>query len=140
MMCGEAAMGRVEVFVHLMWSTWRRRPLILSDVEPVIAGIIQKRCVQLRCSAIAVGGTEDHVHLLAKLHPAVSVALLAKEVKGFSSFLMTHEVTRERFFRWQDGYLAVSVGPDDVPVTERYVREQKIHHATGELLPDLEAS
>ena len=132
-------MGRVDVFVHVVWSTWRRQPLIGADVEPLLFGALRKKCQELRCAPIAVGGTEDHVHLVTRVHPLVSIAVLVKEVKGLSSFLMSREFARDRFFRWQDGYLATSLAPDDVPNLERYVRDQKIHHATAHLLPDFEA-
>jgi hypothetical protein len=41
-------------------------------------------------------------------------------------------------FRWQRGYGAFSVSPNDVPVVERYVREQRHHHALRAIEPSLE--
>ena len=46
----------------------------------------------------AVGGVENHVHLLVKLHSTISVADLVKELKGSSSHLITHEIAPDEFF------------------------------------------
>jgi putative transposase len=134
----EVAMGRIEVFVHLAWATWRRRPLIKPEVEEALVGLVSRKCLELRCKPLAFGGTDDHVHLLADLHATVSVATLAKETKGVSSYFLNRELAPGRFFRWQDGYLATSVAPDDLPAVTRYVHQQRAHHSTNFFIPELE--
>ncbi|TMA30110.1 MAG: hypothetical protein E6J78_00350 [Deltaproteobacteria bacterium] len=44
------------------------------------------------CVPCALGGTEDHLHLLTRLHPSTPVARLVAEVKGASSHLVTHRL------------------------------------------------
>jgi hypothetical protein len=34
-----------------------------------------------RCAPRAIGGTTDHVHLLTRIHPSISTARLAAEIK-----------------------------------------------------------
>ena len=92
------------MFVHLVWATWRRTPLISEAIEKRLYGAIRTRCLKLACPVVAVGGTADHVHLLVELHPSTPVAQLVGEAKGFSSFVMTHEIASGRFFRWQERY------------------------------------
>jgi hypothetical protein len=41
-------------------------------------------------------------------------------------------------FRWQSGYGAFTVSIEDVPALERYVLNQKHHHANRVLEPTLE--
>ena len=102
-------MGRIEMYVHMVWATWRRTPLIQPAIEPRLYGAMRAKCLQLDCPAVAAGGIADHVHLLAKLHPTVTVARLAGEVKGFTSFLVGHELLPGQFFRWQERYSARTV-------------------------------
>jgi REP element-mobilizing transposase RayT len=78
-----------------------------------------------------MGGTEDHAHVLVRLHPMVAVAELAKGMKGSSSHLITHEVDPHVGFKWQGSYGAFSVSPDDVPRVCAYIERQKQHHAEG---------
>ena len=58
------------MFVHLVWATWRRTPLISEAIEKWLYGAIRTRCLKLGCPVVAVGGTADHVHLLVELHPS----------------------------------------------------------------------
>ena len=129
--------SRIELYVHCVWKTSRGRPLISAAIEPHVVRAIAAKSLELRCSPCAVGGTSDHMHLLARLHPSVSVARLVGEVKGASSHLVTHDLGVP-FFRWQSGYGAFTVSTEDVPAVERYILNQKQHHAIGAVEPALE--
>ncbi len=131
-------MARIDVFVHLVWSTWRRLQVIAEASEGQRHAAMAARCVSERCPPPAVGGVADHVHLLVRLDPSVPIARLVDAVKGTSSYLMNHEISPGRRFRWQERYGAVSLAPDDVPAVERYVREQRSHHRVSQLLDELE--
>jgi putative transposase len=90
-----------QLYLHLVWATWDRLPLITSDVEVAIHACIADKCRELKCEPIAVGGIEDHIHLLVGFHAAMAPATIVKEVKGASSHLMTHKLRPDTFFRWQ---------------------------------------
>jgi REP element-mobilizing transposase RayT len=122
-----------QLFVHLVWATEGRSPWIQAGVEERLYVAMASKCRALRCPPIAVGGAEDHVHLLVSLAPAVSISNLVKEIKGSTAYLMTHEFVRGSQFRWQIGYGAFSLRRDDVPTVRGYVVNQKEHHARGTL-------
>ena len=119
--------SRVELFAHLVWGTKRRRPLITVDLEQGIYRAVEAKCFEFGCAPPAIGGTADHVHLLSRIHPSISMARLAAEIKGSSSYFVTQRLGSG--FQWQKGYAAFSVSADDVPAVERYVLDQKRHHA-----------
>jgi putative transposase len=100
----------------------------LPSVEEALHAAMTAKCRALGCPPIAVGGVEDHVHLLVSLDPAMNVAKLVKDVKGSSSHLMTHGLAQGSQFRWQSGYGAFSLRHDDVPTVRRYIAQQKEHH------------
>jgi putative transposase len=131
--------SKFELYLHLVWATWRRRPMVGAEIEGELYRAIGAKCVDLRCSPCAIGGTADHVHLLSRLHPSISVARLAAEVKGCSSHAITHRIAPESRFRWQAGYGAYSISLDDLPAVESYVRNQKHHHALQAIEPELES-
>jgi len=120
-----------HLYVHLVWATWERLPLITPQIEKRLYGAIRAKCRELGCEPLAVGGTADHVHLLVRLLPSVSVSQLVKGIKGASSHLMTHEVTPGEFFKWQGGYGAFSVGRESVSRVADYIAHQKEHHHEG---------
>jgi putative transposase len=120
--------SRVEQFAHLVWSTHGRCAWITAEHEPALHGIIQASSVQEHCSVIAIGGMEDHVHVLARLHASVSLARLAGVLKATSSGAIRRRLLPGSAFAWQSGYGAFSVSPRHVGAVERYVSRQKEHH------------
>jgi REP element-mobilizing transposase RayT len=93
----------VKMYIHLVWATWDRLPLITTPVRARLFGAITDVCCELRCPAIAIGGMPDHVHVVALLHPTVCASELVRRIKGSSSHLVTHEIKPESCFKWQGG-------------------------------------
>ena len=125
---------RSAIFIHLIWGTWDRLPLLTGDIERDVYRAIEAKCAQLDTEIVALGGVEDHVHLLVRLPAMLSVADLVKHVKGASSHLATHRLAPDQFFKWQGAYAAFSVSLRHLTAVESYVREQKTHHAAGSLI------
>ncbi len=78
------------------------------------------------------------MHLLARLHTTLSVAILAKAVKDSSSHLVTHEIAPGQFFKWQGAYGAFTLRKSEVPVVQAYIERQKEHHAVDDLWEEWE--
>lgn len=133
-------MGRpyTQLYVHLVWATWDRLPLLTPLVQPIIYGCIQEQLGKRRCAVIAIGGIEDHVHVLTQLPSTAALADVVKHAKGASSNLMTQEVARGEFFKWQGYYGAFSLSKAQVPRVRDYVLDQEEHHRLGRLSEDLE--
>lgn len=124
-------MSCLKLYVHLVWSTHERLPLITTDVEERLWGLIAARCKALRARAVQVGGMPDHLHTLAEFPPDLAIRDLVRDLKGGSSHAMSHNILPGRAFRWQDGYGAFTVRQEDVPVVGRYILDQKAHHTQG---------
>ena len=127
-----------QLYLHMIWSTWDRLPLLTSDIESQVYACIAKKCHELKCRPLAVGGIEDHVHLLTRFHTTVSVAHLAKETKGASSHLVTHVLKPGDFFKWQGAYGAFTLRKGDVEQVRAYIENQKEHHREGRLVGEWE--
>ena len=127
------------VYVHLVWATWNRLSLLTGEVERAAHRAIGAKCVELGAEVIALGGVEDHVHLLIHLPGTISVAQLVGQVKGASAHLITHEVLPSgEFFKWQGAYGSVSVSPRHLGAVARYIAHQRQHHADGTVSPGME--
>ena len=125
--------NRVDLNVHLVWSTWDRVPVLVGPVEAEAHAVIRQQCRGLRCRALVVGGMPDHVHLLVQFHPTVSISQLAQEVKGASSRIVNDRCKPAVPFRWQAGYGAFTLRPSDVPVVHDYIINQRSHHLSASL-------
>src|SRR5205814_316872 len=120
---------------HCVWATWDRLPLLTAALEPPVHAAILDKCQQLGCHPLAIGSVADHIHLLVRFPPTLPVATLLQEVKGASSHLVTHAVAPGAFFKWQGAYGAFTVQQDGLAVVRAYIKNQKAHHATNDLIP-----
>jgi REP-associated tyrosine transposase len=129
---------RVALFVHLIWATWDRLPLLTGEVERRVYRCMEDTCRELGAEVLALGGVEDHVHMVVRLPATLAVADLVKRLKGASSHLATYEIAPDAFFKWQGGYAAFSASIRLLPALCDYVRGQKEHHRAGTLIPAYE--
>ena len=117
-----------NLLYHLIFSTKDRRPLITSDYElrlyDYLGGIIRGT----GGIPLGIGGTEDHVHCLAKLRPDRTLSDVLRDLKAHATGWM-HDVFPEASqFSWQRGYGAFTVSQSNVTEVQRYIAQQKQHH------------
>ena len=116
----------VSALIHAVFSTKNRRKTIPEDVQPLLwaylGGIARKNGFR----ALAIGGTEDHVHVLLSLPSTMPIAKALQLLKGGSSKWLNEG--RINDFTWQDGYGAFSVGISQQGDTKAYIESQKQHH------------
>jgi hypothetical protein len=88
---------------------------------------------------IAVGGTENHVHLCLEIPPTVLISELIGQLKGASSHdVNQHFGHRGKVLQWQTGYGVVTFGARDRDWMCGYIRNQREHHARGTIQDRLE--
>ncbi len=126
------------MYLHCVWATWDRLPLITPNIQKVVYAAIIKQCEQLKCTVIAIGGIEDHVHLLTGFTSTLTVSNLIKKIKGSSSHLITHEIKPDEFFKWQGSYGAFTVSHEMLDKVANYIRNQEIHHRQKSIIPTWE--
>jgi putative transposase len=116
----------VSNLVHCVFSTKERRNLIPTEKQTrlwsFLGGIARKNGFK----AIAVGGTENHVHVLLSLPATMPLAKAVQLIKGGSSKWMNE--TSDRGFAWQEGYGAFTVGISQQAHTINYIDSQAEHH------------
>jgi len=120
--------SHTQLVYHLVFSTKDRRPLITpklqAELYPYFGGIIKDQ----RGKLLDVGGVEDHVHIVASLHPTTSVAEMIRLLKSNSSKWIRERRDFGRWLGWQTGYGAFSVSTSQVAAVRRYVVSQRPHH------------
>ena len=127
-----------QMYLHLVWATWDRLPLIRPQFRRAIYGCMQEQVAKRGCDVVAIGGIEDHVHLLIRFPTTVTIADIVKHAKGASSNLMNREVDPDGFFKWQGYYGAFTVAKSQVERVRAYIGNQEEHHRAGTLHPELE--
>ena len=118
----------VQNYVHLVFSTKHRQPLIIPSVEDELFAYLGGTCNKLDCQVIKVGGYLDHVHILCMLSKKIALMKLLEQIKSHSSKWVKTTDERLADFYWQDGYGAFSVNPKEVETVIKYIANQKEHH------------
>jgi len=117
-----------RLVVHFIFSTKDRQPLISAPLQqrlyPYIGGILHRQ----RSRLLKAGGTSDHIHLLAALHPELGVAEAMRLVKANSSKWVHDTFPNLSAFAWQTGYGAFTVSESSIGDVIRYVDNQEEHH------------
>lgn len=119
----------VKNYIHLIFSTKHRKPLIRPPAEDELHAYLGGICKRLECHPIKIGGYTDHVHILCMLSKKIPLAKLLEEVKSHSSKWIKTKSDKLKQFYWQDGYGAFSVNPSEVDIVIQYIANQKEHHA-----------
>jgi REP element-mobilizing transposase RayT len=112
---------------HCVFSTKERRPTIVPEVQDRLWAYLGGIAREHNMKALAVGGMEDHVHVLLSLPSSLAIAKAMREIKSGSSRWM-HEPGELPSFAWQEGYAAFSIGVTQLESTLGYIARQKEHH------------
>src|SRR5271165_4992576 len=92
--------------IHIVFSTKNRQRAIQRAFQPKLWAYVIDICKKEGILVHAIGGVEDHLHLLAQIPPTLAVAKAVSVVKANSSRWAHEQGCR---FSWQQGYGAFSV-------------------------------
>lgn len=113
-----------NLLYHIVFSTKDRRPALTADVRPGLYAYMGGILRNLDGALLAVGGTADHVHLLARIPPSMAVSDMMRELKASSSKWLGEKMA----FAWQSGYAAFSVSESAAADVAAYIENQEQHH------------
>jgi REP element-mobilizing transposase RayT len=122
---------------HIVFSTKGREPHISLEVAdrlyPFIGGIVRHE----RGVLLAIGGVEDHIHLLISWRPDGDISGLMRNIKSRSSAWIHETFPALRHFSWQEGYSVFGVSSSMQATVDRYIRNQAEHHKTVDFRSEL---
>ena len=117
----------LSLHYHIIFSTKERRPWMVPTwrvrMHEYIGGTIRG----LGGVPEAVGGVEDHVHLLLGLRATHTLADVVREVKKAATTWVRDE-RLEAAFCWQEGYAGFTVSPSVRSQVKGYIGRQEGHH------------
>jgi putative transposase len=73
-----------------------------------------------------INGTADHVHILARVRPTISLSEFMSKLKSSSSGWAKRQTNGR--FTWQARFAAFTVSESQVERVRRYIRNQENHH------------
>ncbi len=127
-----------RLYYHLIWATKERQPLIIPELETQLYGYIIGKADKLGSIIHAIGGIENHIHLVASIPPRLSISDFVQNIKGSSAHYLNHLPSSTDVFSWQRGYGIFSLGSKQLEQAVTYVENQKEHHFNGTMISSLE--
>ena len=120
----------VKVWIHFVWSTKNREPLLAKQLKPRVFQHIKENAKQKHIYLDSIGGHVDHVHCLLSLGTDQTISKTMQLLKGESSFWINQNKLCRGKFEWQDEYFAVSVSESTLDRVREYIAGQEEHHRT----------
>jgi REP element-mobilizing transposase RayT len=111
-----------------VFSTKGRRKTITAELQPRLWAYIGGIARDEGLKALAIGGIEDHIHVLLSVPPKVVFSHALQRIKGNSSKWVHDTFPNIGWTGWQEGYGSFSIGISQVEDTIAYIRNQKEHH------------
>jgi REP element-mobilizing transposase RayT len=98
----------VKNYIHIVFSTKHRQPLIHPPVETDLHKYPGGICSKLEYYPVKIGGYTDHIHILCTRSKKLALMKLVEAVKSHSSKWIKTQDKKLKNFYWQDGYCAGS--------------------------------
>jgi REP element-mobilizing transposase RayT len=113
--------------VHCVFSTKNRARIIPAQLQPRLWSFMAGIARQNGITPIAIGGFDDHAHVLIALPAMMTLAKAMQLIKAGSS-KWCNQNFGDRRFEWQAGDCATSVSASLLEKTKGYIRNQPQHH------------
>jgi REP element-mobilizing transposase RayT len=118
----------VRVWLHAVWSTKDRKPLLKKPFRKEVFEHIHQNAVSKGILIEEVNGYIEHVHCLFRLKNDQTISKVMQLIKGESSFWINQQKKISEKFQWQEEYFAISVSEFQVNNVRNYIIGQEEHH------------
>ena len=113
---------------HIVFAPKYRRKVFFGQKRKEIGAILRSLCEWKQVEIIEAEVCPDHIHMLVKIPPKLSVATFVGFLKGKSSILIYQKFANMKFkYRnrefWCRGYYVDTAGKNDIKIKE-YIANQ----------------
>ncbi len=122
-------MSFVKIWVHAVWGTKNRMPVLSKEVRTNLFQHILENAKEKEIYVDFINGHFDHVHCLIVLNADMSIAKAVQLIKGESAFWANKNKLTATKLEWADKYFAVSVSESLINKVRDYIKNQERHHA-----------
>ncbi len=121
-------MSYIKVYVHFIWSTKNRHPFLTNDIRYDVFTHIRENARKKNIFVDFINGYTDHVHCLVSMNDDLGIGKIVQLIKGESSHWINKNKMTPAKFQWQNEYMAVGVGFEQLEAVRKYIAQQEEHH------------
>ncbi len=120
--------------VHLIFVTKYRRQIFTNEILTKLECMLSQRALKLDCEISEFNGESDHVHMILKYPPKLSLAKAIQDFKSFTGYHLPKHFPeiQQPFWKtqrlWSPSYFAASVGGAPIEVLKQYIEQQERPH------------
>ncbi len=117
-----------QIYLQLVFAVKRRESLIHKSWREELYKYISGIATAKKHKVYAIGGVEDHIHILISCKPHLSVSEVVRDIKANSSRWINERRLTSKRFEWQNGFGAFSYSQSALGNVIRYIQNQEEHH------------
>lgn len=115
---------------HIVFTPKYRRKIIYGKYRSEIGKILRTLCSYKDVEIIEANAAIDHIHMLVKIPPKLSVSTFMGYLKGKSALMIFDQFANLKYkfgnrHFWSRGYYVSTVGLNEATI-RKYVREQEL--------------
>lgn len=117
-----------QIYIHVVFSVKGRQSLIQKKWKDELFMYISGIAKGKQQKVYAIGGVEDHIHILLSIKPNIALSDLVREIKSNSSKWINEKSLVMGRFEWQAGFGAFSCSHSQLESVIAYINNQEEHH------------
>lgn len=115
---------------HIVFIPKYRRKVIYNKLRSDIGRYLRRLCDYKGVEIIEANACPDHIHMLVKIPPKISISSFMGYLKGKSSLMVFEEHANLKYnygnrHFWAEGYYVSTVGLNKATI-KKYIQEQEI--------------
>lgn len=118
--------AKTKIFIYFVFVAKYRKSFLTDEVKDTVNWTIRDQAKQMRIGIIALTLKSDHLHLIVRIPPTISVAKVAQLLKWRSSIVARQrhpELYKDKAF-WGRRYFAQSISPMNLGKARRFVENR----------------
>lgn len=117
-----------QIFLQFVFSVKYRDAMLFPEIRNEVYAYISAILKDMGHTPIAIGGTDDHIHIFLSYNVNQMIPDLVRQVKACSSNMIKRKFHLRRHFRWQSGYGVFSYSKSQEGKVIDYISNQVMHH------------
>lgn len=118
----------VSCLLHVVLGTRKQQKYLSPDVRKQLFSYLAIVGKSKSLKIIALGGGDDHVHILMAIPPKISIESAVLPLKYSSTTWLRQNFTFLRSFDWSSDFAAFSIGRSQLDSTLQYIENQEQYH------------
>ncbi|HZK93286.1 MAG TPA: transposase [Prolixibacteraceae bacterium] len=118
----------ISCLMHVVVGTHGQRSFLTAEVRSQLSTYLTVVAKSKGMKLVALGGTENHLHVLLALPSKLSVESAILPLKQSSTTWIRQNFEALRAFSWATGFAAFSISRSQLDSTLLYIQNQEQYH------------